>query len=201
MFLFPSGLNRLHPVQRACRLPAAWLMANSGRYSLRNVRAASSRGATHALAATLSDLIRRTIGIYHRAANTVGGYLVNAPPTGLNATRCSPSRERPTSCWVSSRTWIATTRCLRQKRSSRRRWSSRCRHTNIPQRSSTRMSCCLLHRSVSNASGTFVNAEGRIQSFSGVVRPLGDTGPGGRFCEYSGISLGLQDSTTNRASR
>ena len=41
------------------------------------------------------------------------------------------------------------------------------------------------------SSGTFVNAEGRIQSFNGVVRPLGDTRPGWKVLRVLGNLLGL----------
>jgi NADH-quinone oxidoreductase subunit G len=39
--------------------------------------------------------------------------------------------------------------------------------------------------------GTFVNAEGRAQSFHGVVRPLGDTRPGWKVLRVLGHMLGL----------
>ncbi|WP_414442640.1 NADH-quinone oxidoreductase subunit NuoG [Burkholderia sp. 22PA0106] len=39
--------------------------------------------------------------------------------------------------------------------------------------------------------GTFVNAEGRAQSFNGVVRPLGDTRPGWKVLRVLGSLLGL----------
>ena len=41
-------------------------------------------------------------------------------------------------------------------------------------------------------SGTFVSAEGRVQSFNGVVRPLGDTRPGWKVLRVLGNLLGLQ---------
>ena len=40
-------------------------------------------------------------------------------------------------------------------------------------------------------SGTFVNAEGRVQSFHGVVRPLGDTRPAWKVLRVLGNMLGL----------
>jgi len=40
-------------------------------------------------------------------------------------------------------------------------------------------------------SGTFVNAEGRAQSFAGVVKPLGDTRPGWKVLRVLGNLLGL----------
>ncbi|MBX3624542.1 MAG: NADH-quinone oxidoreductase subunit NuoG [Rhizobacter sp.] len=41
-------------------------------------------------------------------------------------------------------------------------------------------------------SGTFVNAEGRVQSFHGVVRPLGDTRPAWKVLRVLGNMLGLK---------
>ena len=41
-------------------------------------------------------------------------------------------------------------------------------------------------------SGTFVNAEGRVQSFTGVVRPLGETRPAWKVLRVLGNLLGLQ---------
>ncbi len=43
----------------------------------------------------------------------------------------------------------------------------------------------------SETSGTFVNAEGRVQSFHGVVRPLGDTRPAWKVLRVLGNMLGL----------
>ncbi len=40
--------------------------------------------------------------------------------------------------------------------------------------------------------GAFVNAEGRLQSFHGVVKPLGDTRPGWKLLRVLGNLLGLQ---------
>ncbi|MBX3618518.1 MAG: NADH-quinone oxidoreductase subunit NuoG [Rhizobacter sp.] len=44
----------------------------------------------------------------------------------------------------------------------------------------------------SETSGTFVNAEGRVQSFHGVVKPLGDTRPAWKVLRVLGNMLGLQ---------
>ncbi|MDE2400318.1 MAG: NADH-quinone oxidoreductase subunit G [Burkholderiales bacterium] len=44
----------------------------------------------------------------------------------------------------------------------------------------------------SETSGTFVNAEGRVQSFHGVVKPLGETRPAWKVLRVLGNLLGLQ---------
>lgn len=43
----------------------------------------------------------------------------------------------------------------------------------------------------SETSGSFVNAEGRVQSFHGVVKPLGDSRPGWKLLRVLGNTLGL----------
>ncbi len=45
----------------------------------------------------------------------------------------------------------------------------------------------------SETSGTFVNAEGRVQSFHAVVKPLGDARPAWKVLRVLGNLLGLQD--------
>lgn len=45
----------------------------------------------------------------------------------------------------------------------------------------------------SETSGTFVNAEGRAQSFHGVVKPLGETRPAWKVLRVLGTMLGLND--------
>lgn len=52
-------------------------------------------------------------------------------------------------------------------------------------------------------SGTFVNAEGRVQSFHGVVKPLGDTRPAWKVLRVLGNMLGLEgfDFETSEAVR
>ena len=45
----------------------------------------------------------------------------------------------------------------------------------------------------SETSGTFVNAEGRVQSFHGVVKPLGETRPAWKVLRVLGNLLGLAD--------
>jgi hypothetical protein len=46
--------------------------------------------------------------------------------------------------------------------------------------------------------GTFVNAEGRVQSFHGVVKPLGDARPAWKVLRVLGNLLGLPASSTSR---
>jgi NADH-quinone oxidoreductase subunit G len=55
----------------------------------------------------------------------------------------------------------------------------------------------------SETSGTFVNAEGRVQSFHGVVRPLGETRPGWKVLRVLGNMLELKgfDFETSEAVR
>ena len=49
----------------------------------------------------------------------------------------------------------------------------------------------------SETSGTFVNAEGRVQSFHAVVKPLGDTRPAWKVLRVLGDMLGLAQPVFN----
>ena len=63
--------------------------------------------------------------------------------------------------------------------------------------------CLLPIAPFTETAGTFVNAEGRAQSFNGVVRPLGDARPGWKVLRVLGNLLGLAgfDADTSEAVR
>ena len=55
----------------------------------------------------------------------------------------------------------------------------------------------------SETSGTFISTEGRVQSFNGVVKPLGETRPAWKVLRVLGTMLGLKgfDYDTSEAVR
>ncbi len=57
-------------------------------------------------------------------------------------------------------------------------------------RPNTRTCCCRSRRSP-ETSGTFVSTEGTVQSFNGVVQPLGETRPAWKVLRVLGNLLGL----------
>jgi NADH-quinone oxidoreductase subunit G len=126
-----------------------------------------------ALCQWLGEQTGASVGFLTEAANTVGAQVVKAMPGsgGLNAAQmlaggvgallllaCEPG---------------ADSAAVRGDKAAA--WSSRSARSRPTWTSAT---CCCRSRPFTETSGTFVNAEGRVQSFHAVVRPLGDTRPG-----------------------
>ena len=125
-----------------------------------------------------------TVGYLTEAANTVGAKLVGAVPgrSGLNAAQmlggglkaalllnCEPGQD--TSVPMQGCDMVVTL---------------------SPFKANLDISDVLLPIApFSETSGTFVNAEGRVQSFHAVVRPLGDTRPAWKVLRVLGDMLGV----------
>jgi len=144
----------------------------------------------HWLASVLSDLLDARFGFICEAANSVGGHLAKALPTGLNAYEMFslPRKayllfgvEPELDCYNPQ----VATNALKQA-------SLVVAMSSFKSQAAFEYADVLLPISpFTETSGTFVNAEGRIQSFSGVVRPLGDTRPGWKVLRVVGNLLGL----------
>lgn len=144
----------------------------------------------HWLASTLSDLLDARFGFICEAANSVGGYVAKALPAGLNAYEmfAQPRKayllfgvEPELDCYNPQIAMSA----LKQA-------SLVVAMSPFKNQAAFEYADVLLPVSpFTETSGTFVNAEGRVQSFSGVVRPLGDTRPGWKVLRVVGNLLGL----------
>jgi hypothetical protein len=105
-------------------------------------------------------------GFIGEAANSVGGYVAEALPSGLNAYEMFAQPRKAYACWVLNRNWIATIPNWPWLRSNRRRWWSSM--TPFKHQAALDYADVLLPISpFTETSGTFVNTEGRVQSFSG----------------------------------
>jgi len=145
----------------------------------------------HAWAAWLAQATGCRFGVIGEAANSVGGYLVNAVPGvgGLNAAamikeprrgyllfNCEPEYD--------SADPAATLRALKAadtviSLSAYRNGALEYADAILPITPFT------------ETAGSFVSCEGRVQSFNGVVRPLGDARPGWKVLRVLGNQLGL----------
>ncbi|GAB3361092.1 MULTISPECIES: NADH-quinone oxidoreductase subunit NuoG [Giesbergeria] len=130
-----------------------------------------------ALAGWIADQTGATVGYLTEAANTVGAQWMKAVPgeNGLNAAQMLEGRLKAalllhtepvfdSAAGVKAATALAGVDMV---------------VTLSPFKANMEFSDVLLPIApFSETSGTFVNAEGRVQSFHAVVRPLGDTRPG-----------------------
>jgi NADH-quinone oxidoreductase subunit G len=137
-----------------------------------------------ALANWIGQQTGATVGYLTEAANTVGAQLVGAQPimggknaaqmqTGLKALiLLGTEPEHDTAAKAAVQTDMVV--------------------TLSPFKTNMAFSDVLLPVSpFTETAGTFVNAEGRIQSFHGVVKPLGETRPGWKVLRVLGNMLGL----------
>ena len=148
-------------------------------------------GRLHALAQALADVAGAKLGFLGEAANSVGGYLAGCVPAsgGKNAAQMLTDPLKA---------------CLLMGVEAEL-------DTHDPQQAVAAMKAAELvvamspyqHKAVEYAhvllpigpftetAGTYVSTEGRVQSFSGVVRPLGESRPGWKVLRVLGNLLGF----------
>ena len=149
-----------------------------------------------ALANWIAKHTGATVGYFTEAANTVGAQLVKAQPTsGLNATqmltgglKCALllNMEPGQDSAVCDKGLKATDMVV----------------TLSPFKTNLDVSDVLLPIApFTETSGSFVNAEGRLQSFHAVVKPLGEARPAWKVLRVLGNMVGLQgfDAETSQA--
>ena len=150
-----------------------------------------------ALAQFIAEQTGASVGYLTEAANTVGAQLVRAVPGqgGLNATQMLEGALK-----------AAILLNTEPSRDSAAGDAGLCNAgmvvTLSPFKTNLDISDVLLPIApFSETSGSFVNAEGRLQSFHAVVRPLGDTRPGWKVLRVLGNLLGLSgfDAETSQA--
>ncbi|MEX3628791.1 MAG: NADH-quinone oxidoreductase subunit NuoG [Burkholderia sp.] len=144
----------------------------------------------HAVAQWIAEHSGATLGFLTEAANTVGAHLVGALPGegGLNAREAfaQPRKgylllnvepEFDTADPIAARAALEQAEMV---------------VVMSPFKIGAEYADVLLPIApFTETAGTYVNAEGRVQSFNGVVRPLGDTRPGWKVLRVLGSLLGL----------
>ena len=144
------------------------------------------------LAQDLAALLGASFGVFGEAANSVGGYLAQAVPAadGLNAAAMLASPRKayvllnaePELDFHDPRLALNAMQqtefviCLTAYKGSAPDYAN----------------ALLPIAPFTETSGSFVNAEGRLQSFNGVVKPLGDARPAWKVLRVLGNLLGIQ---------
>ncbi|MDX9707634.1 MAG: molybdopterin-dependent oxidoreductase, partial [Azospira sp.] len=200
-----SGFDGIEPCDKAKAIAQSLIDGDKRHIFLGNVAEQHPQAAVlHALAQELAKLTGAGFGFLGEAANSVGGYVVGALPTanGLNA--CEMLAQ-PRQAYVvlgadldrdvhNGQLAIAA---LKQAALT---------VVLTPFKDGAMAECAdalLPVTPFTETSGTFVNTEGRIQRFNGVVPPLGDARPGWKVLRVLGNVLGLSgfDFTSSEAVR
>jgi NADH-quinone oxidoreductase subunit G len=146
-----------------------------------------------ALAQALADIVGATLGCLTEGANSVGGYLVGARPNaaadaGLNA-RAMIAEARKAYILVGVEPEFDCAHPLAARAALDK---SEFTVVMSPFRYGSPYADALLPVSAfTETAGTFVNCEGRAQSFNGVVKPLAETRPAWKVLRVLGSMLGL----------
>jgi NADH-quinone oxidoreductase subunit G len=145
----------------------------------------------HALAQSLAEMIGGRVGFLGEAANSVGGYVANAAPSSSGA-NASQMVAKPLKAYVllgvepeldmhDPRLAVAA---MQQAELVVALSAYQTRATDYAQ-------VLLPIAPFTETAGTFINTEGRAQSFHGVVQPLGETRPAWKVLRVLGNLLGL----------
>ena len=145
----------------------------------------------HALAQALAEITGGRFGFLGEAANSVGGYVANAIPSsgGANAAQMIA---RPLKAYVLLGTEPELDMHDPRQAIAAMKQAELVVAMSAYQHQAVDYAQVLLPISpFTETAGTFINTEGRAQSFQGVVQPLGETRPAWKVLRVLGNLLGL----------
>ena len=188
----PEGLGDVSVCETSKKIAQSLVDGEKRAVFLGNV-ATQSADATqlHALALELGKLTGATVGFLGEGANTVGGHLAGATPEGANARQMF---EHPRKAYVLMGVEPEFDCANPQlvvgalKQASLVVFMSAFKHTSALDYADVMLPISPF----TETSGTYVNTEGRAQSFNGVVKPRGDTRPAWKVLRVLGNVLNLE---------
>ena len=188
-----SALNAVIPGDVAKRIAEMLCDGEPAAVFLGNFAQHHPRAATlEVLAQSLAQIAGARFGVLGEAADSVGGYLAGAVPTqgGLNA---ATMIAKPLAAYVllgcepefDTSAGAAALAAMKQAEFVVALSSFQTRATEYAQ-------AILPIAPFTETAGTFVSTEGRVQSFKGVVQPLGETRPAWKVLRVLGNLLDLE---------
>ena len=188
-----SSFAALSVSAEATKIAASLVSGTNAAVFLGNFAQQHAQAATlQALAQQLASITGARFGYLGEAANSVGGYIAKAIPAagGLNAAQmvATPLKgylvlqaEAELDCANPQQALAALKQAATVVVMSPFKQAGALEYADV----------LLPVAPFSETSGTFINTEGRVQSFNGVVKPLGDTRPAWKVLRVLGNLLGL----------
>jgi NADH-quinone oxidoreductase subunit G len=167
-------------VEHAAELPGAVLLGNAAMYH-------PQASKLHAVAQWIAEQTGAKFGYFVDAANTVGGYVVNA--TSKNAANLFA---QPKKAYVLLNAEPELDAANPQQAVKALNGAEMVVAMSAFKHGMDYADVLLPISPFSETAGTFVNCEGRAQSFNGTVKPLGETRPAWKVLRVLGNLLGLQ---------
>jgi len=187
----PSGLENVSVADGAKEIAQSLIDGEKRAIFLGNVATQSPQATQlHALALELGKLTGATVGFLGEAANVVGGYVAGAVPGNGNARQIF---EQPRKAYVlmgvepefdCANPQLALAAL---KQASLVVYLSSFKHAPALEYADVMLPIA----PYTETAGTFINTEGRVQSFNGVVKPRGETRPAWKILRVLGNVLNL----------
>ncbi|MDR2112647.1 MAG: NADH-quinone oxidoreductase subunit NuoG [Candidatus Accumulibacter sp.] len=188
----PAGLEAVEPCEQAKAIAGSLAEGGKKAIFLGNVaEQVEQAGQLHALGAELARLTGASLGFIGEAANSVGGYVADALPTdGLDARQMFVQARRAYLLMGVE----AEFDCANPQEAVAALRQADLVVMMTPFRSAAAMEYAdvlLPLAAFAETSGTYISAEGRVQSVNGVCRPRGDARPGWKVLRVLGNVLAL----------
>ena len=187
----PAGVEGIEVCATSQAIAESLLAGEKSAIFLGNAAEQSAEaGVIHALAAELAKLTGARFGFIGEAANSVGGYVAKAMPTALDAYEmfAQPRKayvllglEPELDCYNPQQTVAALKQAALVVMLTPFKHEAALDYADV----------LLPLAPFAETSGSYVNTEGRLQSFNGVCRPLSDSRPGWKVLRVLGNTLAL----------
>lgn len=189
----PAGFDNVKPSEAAAQTAASLLSGTARGVFLGNAAAQHPQASQlHAVAQWIAQQTESKFGYLTEAGNTVGGYLANAIP-GANGANALQAFAQPRKAYL-----------LLNAEPELDSYDPQAARAALDQAEMVVVMSAYKHGAdyadvllpiapFTETSGTFVNCEGRAQSFNGTVKPLADARPGWKVLRVLGNLLGLQN--------
>lgn len=189
----PAGFENVKPSDAAAQTAASLLSGTARGVFLGNAAAQHPQASQlHAVAQWIAQQTESKFGYLTEAGNTVGGYLANAIP-GANGANALQAFAQPRKAYL-----------LFNAEPELDSYNPQAARAALDQAEMVVVMSAYKHGAdyadvllpiapFTETSGTFVNCEGRAQSFNGTVKPLADARPGWKVLRVLGNLLGLQN--------
>ncbi|MES2027524.1 MAG: NADH-quinone oxidoreductase subunit NuoG [Pseudomonadota bacterium] len=200
----PAGFEAIQASAEAKQIAASLLSGEPKAVLLGNAVLQHPQAAKlHAAAQWIAQNTEAKFGFLTEAANSVGGYLVNAVP-GTNGANAAQVFAQPRKAYVLLNAEPELDSFNPQAARSALNKAEMVVVMSPYKHGNDFADVLLPIAPFSETSGTFVNAEGRAQSFNGTVKPLGDTRPAwkvlrvlGNLLELSGFDYDTSEAIRN----
>ncbi|MGH8744300.1 MAG: molybdopterin-dependent oxidoreductase, partial [Burkholderiales bacterium] len=189
----PAPLEKIKPSREAKRIAESLLSGkNIAVFFGNSAQHHPQAGALHALAQELAALTGAKFGFFGEAANSVGGYLAEAVPADGTGKTAKAMLGHPLKGYLVLNAEIELDCHDPQAALAALRSAELVVALSAYKHKAVEYAQVLLPISpFTETAGTFINTEGRMQSFNGVVKPLGESRPAWKVLRVLGNLLGL----------